>query len=230
MAGRTKTRNLFYEKYSELLITLRKLSINSLFLKLSKTYKRPKTELNYINNFTFLVAVVLSAQSTDVSVNKTTSKLFKLVKQPKDIIKLGEYKLRQIIKTIGLYNSKSKNIISLSKILIDKYNSKIPKDFNELLTLPGVGKKTASVYQNVILNKPKIAVDTHVFRVSNRIGLVTEKTTDKTQEALEKIVPIKWKKTAHHLLILHGRKICKARKPLCRSCIIFSFCKYQKKI
>ena len=103
MAGRTKTRNLFYEKYSELLITLRKLSINSLFLKLSKTYKRPKTELNYINNFTFLVAVVLSAQSTDVSVNKTTSKLFKLVKQPKDIIRLGEYKLRQIIKTIGLY-------------------------------------------------------------------------------------------------------------------------------
>ena len=138
--------------------------------------------------------------------------------------------MRQIIKTIGLYNSKSKNIISLSKILIDKYNSKIPKDFNELLTLPGVGKKTASVYQNVILNKPKIAVDTHVFRVSNRIGLVTEKTTDKTQEALEKIVPIKWKKTAHHLLILHGRRICKARKPLCRSCIIFSFCKYQKKI
>ena len=114
---------VYNSKYSELLITLRKLSINSLFLKLSKTYKRPKTELNYINNFTFLVAVVLSAQSTDVSVNKTTSKLFKLVKQPKDIIKLGECQLRQIIKTIGIYNSKSKNIISLSKILIDKYNS-----------------------------------------------------------------------------------------------------------
>ena len=128
-------------------------TINVLFKKLSSKISKPETELFYRNPFELLIAVILSAQATDVSVNKTTSKLFKLVKQPKDIIKLGEYKLRQIIKTIGLYNSKSKNIISLSKILIDKYNSKIPKDFNELLTLPGVGKKTASVYQNEIFHK-----------------------------------------------------------------------------
>ena len=145
------------------------------------------------------------------------------------MINLGENKLKKQIKTIGLYNSKARNIIYLSKILINKYNCKIPKDFSKLILLPGVGQKTASVYQNVILKKPKIAVDTHVFRVSNRIGIVNENTPNKTQEALEKTVPKKWKNIAHILLILHGRRICKSQKPICGSCKIFSNCQYSKK-
>jgi len=133
-----------------------------------------------------------------------------------------------LIKTIGLYNSKAKNIVNLSKILIQKYNSKIPHDFNLLTSLPGVGNKTASVYQNEILNIPKIAVDTHVFRVSNRIGLVKTKNPDDTQKKLESIIPKKWLKSAHHLLILHGRYTCKSQKPLCNECVIVKQCNYTK--
>lgn len=203
--------------------------VNFIFLKLSKIYPKPKTELKYINNFTFLISVILSAQSTDVSVNKVTKELFKIVKTPNDMIMLGEKKLKQQIKSIGLYNSKTKNILSLSKILINQYECKIPKDFSRLILLPGVGKKTASVYQNVILKKPKIAVDTHVFRVSNRIGIVRENTADKTQEALENKVPKKWKNIAHSLLILHGRRICKSQRPICSSCKVFSYCQYSEK-
>ena len=207
-----------------------KSKVNLIFLKLSKIYPKPKSELKYINNFTFLVSVILSAQSTDVSVNKATKELFKIAKNPHEMIKLGEKKLRKHIKTIGLYNSKARNIMYLSKILINKYDCKVPKDFSELVLLPGVGQKTASVYQNVILKKPKIAVDTHVFRVSNRLGLVKESTPNKTQETLEKIVPKKWKHTAHILLILHGRRICKSQRPICGSCVVFSNCQYPKKI
>lgn len=203
--------------------------IDSIFLSLSKTYTNPKTELKYKNQFTFLVAVVLSAQSTDVSVNKATKKLFAIAKNPKDMLKLGERNLQKYIKTIGLYNDKAKNIILLSRMLINDYNCKIPKDFNNLIKLPGVGNKTASVFQNVIYKIPRIAVDTHVFRVSNRIGLVKEKTTNLTQTNLEKIIPSKWKLKAHHYLILHGRNICKARNPICNKCPIFSFCEYDLK-
>ena len=209
---------------------MRKLTIGKVFKLLSKNYPSPQTELKYINSYTFLISVVLSAQSTDISVNKATIKLFKIIKNPQTMIKLGEENLKKYIKKIGLYNSKAKNIILLSKKLIKQYNNKIPKEFNELISLPGVGNKTASVYQNVILKMPRIAVDTHVFRVSNRIGIVSAKTTDLTQIQLEKIVPKKWQMTAHHLFILHGRRICKSQKPHCNHCSISSFCQYREKL
>ena len=204
-------------------------NVISVFKKLTEQYKNSKTELKYTNNFTFLVSVVLSAQSTDVSVNKATKDLFKVASNPKDFLKLGEIRLKKYIKTIGLYNSKSKNIMSLCEILIEEHNSKVPYEFEKLVKLPGVGNKTASVFQNAILNKPKIAVDTHVFRVSNRIGLASENNVDKTQHKLEKIIPLKWKYKAHHQLILHGRRVCKARKPLCISCCLKSLCLYKEK-
>ena len=204
--------------------------INNIFKKLAKIHPRPKTELKYVNHFTFLVSVILSAQATDISVNKVTKDLFKIVKTPEEMTDLGEKKLKTYIKSIGLFNSKAKNLIKLSKILEEKYNSKIPKNFNELLTLPGVGNKTASVFQNVVLNLPRIAVDTHVYRVANRTGMVKTKTTDLTQLKLEKIVSKKWIKIAHDLLILHGRYICKSKSPLCKKCSIFYLCEYKEKV
>ena len=204
--------------------------INKIFQLLLDDNPNPKTELKYINQYTFLISVVLSAQSTDISVNKATKALFKIAKNPKEMVRLGEKNLKTHIKTIGLYNTKAKNIILLSKELIRKYNDKIPKEFNKLISLPGVGNKTASVYQNTILKLPRIAVDTHVFRVSNRVGIVSARTTDLTQNQLEKIVPKKWLLNAHHLLILHGRKICKSQKPLCKNCSIFDLCDYKNKI
>ena len=171
-----------------------KSSINSVYRILAKKIGEPKTELNYRNPYTFLVSVVLSAQATDKSVNNATKDLFKVVKTPKDMVALGERKLKGYIKTIGLYNSKAKNVINLSKILIKEHKSKIPSDFNDLTNLPGVGNKTASVYQNEILDIPRIAVDTHVYRVSNRVGLAKTKTADQTQETLEQITPKKWLK------------------------------------
>ena len=205
-----------------------KSSINSVYRILAKKIGEPKTELNYWNPYTFLVSVVLSAQATDKSVNNATKDLFKVVKTPKDMVALGERKLKGYIKTIGLYNSKAKNVINLSKILIKEHKSKIPSDFNDLTNLPGVGNKTASVYQNEILDIPRIAVDTHVYRVSNRVGLAKTKTADQTQEILEQITPKKWLKTAHHLLILHGRYTCKSQKPMCDQCVITKHCLYLK--
>jgi len=202
--------------------------IDKVFKSLAKNIANPKTELKYKNPYTFLISVVLSAQATDKSVNASTKELFKIVKNPNDMIKLGERKLKLQIKTIGLYNSKARNIINLSKMLISKYNSKIPSDFDNLTSLPGVGNKTASVFQNEILNIPRIAVDTHVYRVSNRIGLVKTKNPDETQTKLESIIPKKWLKSAHHLLILHGRYTCKSQKPLCHDCKIRDYCSYMK--
>ena len=161
--------------------------------------------------------------------NKATKDLFKKASNAQDMINLGEKKLKNHIKKIGLYNSKARNIILLSKRLINKHNSKIPKEFDKLISLPGVGNKTASVYQNVILKMPRIAVDTHVFRVANRTGIARDKTTDLTQLTLETKVPKKWLLKAHHLLILHGRYVCKSQKPLCEKCSIFHFCEYNKK-
>ena len=203
-------------------------SINSVYKTLAKKIGAPKTELNYLNPYTFLISVVLSAQATDKSVNAATKDLFKVVKTPKDMVVLGERKLKGYIKTIGLYNSKAKNVLNLSKILINDYNSKVPSEFKDLISLPGVGNKTASVYQNEILDIPRIAVDTHVYRVSNRVGLVKTKTADQTQEVLELITPKKWLKTAHHLLILHGRYTCKSQKPICDECVITKYCLYLK--
>jgi len=208
---------------------MRTLKIDKIFQNLSKHISNPKTELKYKNRYTFLISVVLSAQATDKSVNSSTKELFKNIKQPQDMIKLGERKLKSYIKTIGLYNSKAKNVINLSKILVEKYNSKVPNDFHLLTSLPGVGNKTASVYQNEILNIPRIAVDTHVFRVSNRIGLVKTKNPDDTQKKLESIIPKKWLKSAHHLLILHGRYTCKSQNPICAECVVLNFCEYKKK-
>ena len=207
---------------------MNKSSINSIYITLAKKIGEPKTELNYHNSYTFLVSVVLSAQATDKSVNNATRDLFKSVKTPKNMVALGERKLKGYIKTIGLYNSKAKNIINLSKILINDYKSKVPTEFKDLTNLPGVGNKTASVYQNEILNIPRIAVDTHVFRVSNRIGLAKTKTADQTQAVLEQITPKKWLKTAHHLLILHGRYTCKSQKPMCDQCVIIERCLHFK--
>ena len=203
--------------------------INNIFENLSKSISNPKTELKYKNPYTFLISVVLSAQATDKSVNQATKELFKVVKKPEDMVKLGESKLKTFIKTIGLYNSKAKNIINLSKILVQKHKSKIPNEFDHLTSLPGVGNKTASVYQNEILNIPRIAVDTHVFRVSNRLGLTKTNNPDDTQEKLESIIPKKWLKSAHHLLILHGRYTCKSQNPLCGNCNIFKICNYKDK-
>jgi endonuclease-3 len=205
-----------------------KSSINSVYKTLAKKIGVPKTELNYRNPYTFLISVVLSAQATDKSVNAVTKDLFKVVKTPKDMVVLGERKLKGYIKTIGLYNSKAKNVLNLSKILINDYKSKVPSEFKDLISLPGVGNKTASVYQNEILDIPRIAVDTHVYRVSNRVGLVKTKTADQTQEVLEQITPKKWLKTAHHLLILHGRYTCKSQKPICDECVITKYCLYLK--
>ena len=205
-----------------------KSSINSVYRTLAKKIGEPKTELNYLNPYTFLVSVVLSAQATDKSVNAATRDLFKAVKSPKDMVSLGERKLKGYIKTIGLYNSKAKNVINLSKILINDYKSKVPTKFKDLISLPGVGNKTASVYQNEILDIPRIAVDTHVYRVSNRVGFVKTKTADHTQEVLEQITPKKWIKIAHHLLILHGRYTCKSQKPICDECVITKYCLYLK--
>ena len=201
--------------------------IRKVFSKLSNNYTNPKSELKSKNNFTFLISVVLSAQATDISVNNATKELFKIVKNPKDMVKLGETNLKKYIKTIGLYNTKAKNVIALSIKLIDKFNSDIPKKYEDLISLPGVGNKTASVYQNAILRLPRIAVDTHVYRVSNRLGLVNTNTADQTQTELEKIVPKKWLMDAHNLLILHGRRVCKAQKPLCSTCFLQQNCLFQ---
>ena len=203
-------------------------TIEKVFNLLSKDYPSPKTELKYINKYTFLISVILSAQATDISVNKATKKLFKIVKNSKQMVELGETNLKKYIKTIGLYNAKAKNIIKLSKILLNKYKNKIPKDFKTLISLPGVGNKTASVYQNSILHMPRIAVDTHVFRVSNRIGLTKSKTANLTQICLEKVVPKKWLMTAHHILIFHGRRVCRAKKPLCNICSVKKICYYKR--
>ena len=207
---------------------MEKYKIDRIFRLLSKENPHPKTELKYINQYTFLISVVLSAQSTDVSVNKVPTDLFKIAKNPKEMLDLGEKNLKKFIKTIGLYNSKAKNIILLSKQIIEKYNSKIPKEFDKLVSLPGVGNKTASVYQNAILKLPRIAVDTHVFRVSNRLGFVRTKTADQTQLQLEKIIPKKWKTNAHHLLIFHGRRVCKSQNPSCDQCLLNKWCSYNQ--
>ncbi len=202
--------------------------INEIFKIFSDKNPEPKTELNYYNNFTLLVAVVLSAQATDIGVNKATNSLFKIISTPKDVLNLGEKKLKDHVKTIGLFNSKSKNIVALSKIINEKHQGLVPNKFEDLVKLPGVGEKTANVVLNCAFGKKTIAVDTHVFRVSNRIGLVNEKTIDKTAQKILKKVPPIWQLYAHHWLILHGRYICTARKAKCNECLIENICKKNK--
>jgi endonuclease-3 len=207
-----------------------KKNINQIFEIWQKNNPQPKTELEFSNNFTLLVAVVLSAQSTDIGVNKATKNLFKIADTPQKMLDLGEEKLKKYISTIGLYNNKAKNIIILSEQLIKLHNSTVPNDFESLQNLAGVGQKTANVVLNCAFGAPTIAVDTHVFRVANRLGIVDETNPEKTEESLLKKIPKQFLFHAHHWMILHGRYICQARKPNCKSCQIEKFCKFDKKI
>jgi len=203
--------------------------INSLFKNLSRVIKNPKSDLKYKNKFTLLISVVLSAQCTDVNVNNVTKNIYPKYNKPEHFVKLGRKKIEKLIKSIGLFRNKAKSIYLLSKQLIEKHNGKVPKNFYDLYALPGVGRKTASVVLNEGFGLPTIAVDTHVFRVSNRTGLAHGKNPDEVQQNLYKVVPKKYLKKAGHLILLHGRHTCKARKPLCKKCVIRKYCKFKNK-
>ncbi len=190
----------------------------------------PEGELHYINPFTLLVAVVLSAQATDSGVNKATPALFAIADTPQKMLALGEDRLREMVKTIGLYRTKAKHLIALSQQLNEKFGGVVPDNREDLETLPGVGRKTANVVMNVAFGAPTIAVDTHIFRVSNRIPLATGKTPLEVERGLEKIIPEAYKRHAHHWLILHGRYVCKARRPECERCLIADLCEFPGKI
>ena len=196
---------------------------------LDKTIKNPKTSLKYRNKFTLLTSVVLSAQCTDVNVNNVTKDIYNKYYTPEHFVDLGINKIRNLIKSIGLFNNKAKNLYYLSKILLEKYQSKVPNKFEELILLPGVGRKTANVVLNEAFNKPTIAVDTHVFRVGNRTGLSNGKNPEQVENQLLKILPKKHIKKAHHLILLHGRYTCKSRSPLCKKCVINKICLYKGK-
>lgn len=206
-----------------------KQKIIAFFSALEAQNPNPQGELNYTNTYTLLVAVVLSAQATDIGVNKATKALFDIVKTPEDMVNLGEANLKTHIKTIGLFNTKAKNVIKLSQILIEQHNSQVPEDLNALVKLPGVGRKTANVVLNMAFGQPTIAVDTHIFRVSNRSKLAPGKNVDAVEKSLEKRVPAQFKLHAHHWLILLGRYICKARKPECHRCPVVEQCSFKDK-
>jgi endonuclease-3 len=189
----------------------------------------PDTELHYADPFELLVAVILSAQATDISVNKATDKLYPVANSPETILALGVDGLKPYIRTIGLFNSKAENIIKTCRILIEEHNSVVPQTREELERLPGVGRKTANVILNTAFGEPTIAVDTHIFRVSNRTGIAKGKTPLEVEKRLVRLTPDEFKKDAHHWLILHGRYVCKARKPLCGECPIIEWCEFKKK-
>lgn len=200
-----------------------------IFKRLLKNNPNPTTELKYKDSFELLVAVTLSAQATDKSVNQVTDILFPIANTPEKILQLGEEKLRNIIKTIGLFNSKARNIIQACKILVEKYQSKVPDNRKDLEALPGVGRKTASVVLNTAFGQPTIAVDTHIYRVSNRTAMASGKTVLEVEKKLIKFIPDEFKIPAHHLMILHGRYVCKARSPNCKECILLDLCEYEDK-
>jgi endonuclease-3 len=201
-----------------------------IFNALKNQIKEPKTELIYKNSFELLIAVILSAQTTDIQVNRVTKKLFKIAPDPSSLSELSLDKIESLINSIGLYKNKAKNIQHTSKLLITKYNSNVPQSRKELETLPGVGRKTANVILNTIFNQPVIAVDTHIFRLANRINLAKGKTPLEVETKLTRFTPDEFLIDAHHLLILHGRYVCKAQKPDCSSCCIYDFCEYKKKL
>ena len=201
----------------------------AIFSKLRELDPHPETELNYNTPFQLLISVILSAQATDISVNKATDKLYPVANTPESIFALGVAGITPHIKTIGLYNSKAKNIIKTCEILIEDYGSEVPQTREALESLPGVGRKTANVVMNTAFGEPTIAVDTHIFRVANRTGIAHGKTPLEVEKRLLRSTPEEFKKDAHHWLILHGRYICKARKPLCAACAIIDWCEYRKK-
>ena len=205
-------------------------NIAKIFEVLKKDNPSPMTELKYKTKFQLLISVILSAQTTDKSVNAATAKLFKIAGTPKKIYALGEEKLKDFIRSIGLYNAKAKNVVQTCKILMAKFQNKVPSDRDTLQKLPGVGRKTANVVLNNAFGLPTIGVDTHVFRVSNRLGIAQGKNVLEVEKKLEKNVPDKFKLHAHHWLIILGRYTCIARRPLCGKCKVFEFCKYKKKI
>jgi endonuclease-3 len=200
-----------------------------LYRRLAAGNPDPRSELQYGSVFELLVAVVLSAQATDVSVNKATAKLYPVANTPAKILALGEEKLRGYIKTIGLYQTKAKNVIALCRLLLEKHGGEVPDNLEALVALPGVGRKTANVVLNVAFGHPTIAVDTHIFRIANRTGLAPGKTADAVSAKLEKITPKEYALNAHHWLILHGRYVCKARLPECWHCVIADLCRYKPK-
>lgn len=200
-----------------------------IFKQFKKNNPKPTTELAYENTFQLLIAVMLSAQATDISVNKATKDLFKWAKKPQDIIELGLEGLIEHIRTIGLFNTKAKNVMKTCQILVDQHKGKVPNDRKNLEALPGVGRKTANVILNTAFGQPTIAVDTHIFRVANRTGLAPGKTPLAVEKKLEEVIPKDYLLDAHHWLILHGRYICLARKPKCSKCPIFDWCEYEEK-
>jgi endonuclease-3 len=202
---------------------------NEIYSRLREKNPRPETELEYIDSFELLIAVILSAQATDISVNKATARLYPVANTPQAIYDLGAQKLKGYIKTIGLYNTKAENIIKTCRLLIDNFAGEVPRTREELESLPGVGRKTANVILNTAFGQPTIAVDTHIFRVSNRTGLGKGKTPLEVEKRLTRMTPDEFKLDAHHWLILHGRYTCKARKPECPGCVIRDLCEYRQK-
>ncbi|MGO9684781.1 MAG: endonuclease III [Beijerinckiaceae bacterium] len=203
--------------------------VREIFARFAAAQPHPRSELDYINPFTLLIAVVLSAQATDAGVNKATPALFALADTPEKMLALGEDKVREMIKTIGLFRTKAKNVIALSDRLVKDFGGKVPRTREDLETLPGVGRKTANVVLNTAYGQPYIAVDTHIFRVSNRIPLALGKTPLEVELGLEKIIPAEYKLHAHHWLVLHGRYVCKARRPECKTCVIADLCRAPEK-
>jgi endonuclease-3 len=201
-----------------------------IFRRLAEHIENPRSDLQFDSNFELLISVLLSAQATDVSVNKATAKLYPLANTPESMLALGEDGIREHIKTIGLFNAKAKNIVRTCRILIEEHDSQVPDDAAALEALPGVGRKTANVILNVAFGRPTIAVDTHIFRVSNRTRIAPGKNVLEVEKKLLKFVPEEYKLAAHHLLILHGRYTCIARKPRCGSCVIEDLCEYRHKI
>ncbi len=210
-------------------MSMKKADIVTFFDRLAAAMPEPKGELDYINPYTLLVAVVLSAQATDTGVNKATKKLFQEADTPEKMLALGEARVRNHIKTIGLFNAKAKNVIALSRMLVAEHNSQVPQDRESLEKLPGVGRKTANVVLNIAFGQPTIAVDTHLFRLGNRTGLAPGKTPLEVEKKLLKRVPKDRLLHAHHWLILHGRYVCKARKPDCPACVVREVCGYKAK-
>ncbi|KZC15700.1 endonuclease III [Rhodanobacter sp. FW510-R12] len=208
---------------------MKRTEVVELFSRLRELDTHPTTELVYGTAFELLVAVVLSAQATDVGVNKATKKLYPVANTPQAILDLGEDGLKPYISTIGLFNAKAKNVIALCRLLLERHGGEVPRTREALEALPGVGRKTANVVLNTAFNEPTIAVDTHIFRVANRTGLAPGKDVRAVEDKLEKVVPAEFKQDAHHWLILHGRYVCKARKPDCPHCVIRDLCRYKHK-